>query len=493
MVSFWAKASLFAHPLVRAILRSSGSIPVYRNPNSIDSRESQGDGTAKNSVKSEALFHATFRTLDAGGTVGVFPEGTSYTEPGIVQVKDGAARVALEYSKWLKDEKDVVAEGRRRECLKVVPVGIVYTDKTRYQSRVCVRYGKAIDLAHFTELYLSSENENDQRTAIRALTGEIERHLVEVTINSPDWDTLHTAAIVRNILWGDSDRIPAQYFVAVSQTLIDLFSIPNSSVSFVQAKRALLAYHALLTHTRISHASLPPISASRSRALPYLSIFTQLAKVVVHLCISLPAFLPHLPAYTLGRIFARLFATPDAQETRAQYLAVGGILGAGLGYAGIGLAIAKIHARIMGERSGVGLGTWLACFWTAKVVLGIWHQAVVNHNYEQLQKLRTSFIVLLGAFSSSIPKNDLAHYTIPPPPPINPLIRHTVEPTEQTPPPPPVPARKLMRHVLDARAEAVHALMAFLKESEHEVEMGMAWVRSRCPILARQMTDFWRG
>lgn len=77
----------------------------------------------------------------------VFPEGTSYTMPRIVQVKEGAARVALGYISWLKnrkkekleDPRPVDADVESSMLINVVPVGIVYTDKSHYRSRVYVR------------------------------------------------------------------------------------------------------------------------------------------------------------------------------------------------------------------------------------------------------------------------------------------------------------------------------------------------------------------
>jgi len=60
----------------------------------------------------------------------MFPEGTSYTEPGIAQVKDGAAWAAVEYA------KAVNLSGKEGNELVIVPAAIVYTDKSKYQSRV---------------------------------------------------------------------------------------------------------------------------------------------------------------------------------------------------------------------------------------------------------------------------------------------------------------------------------------------------------------------
>nr|VWO94891.1 1-acyl-sn-glycerol-3-phosphate acyltransferase (EC [Ganoderma boninense] len=128
-VCFWAKSTLFKNPLVGAVLRSSGSIPVARNPNSTAASDQPGTQSRVN----EALFEETFKALEREEVIGVFPEGTSYTEPSIAQVKEGASRAAVEYVRWAKGRRGGQGQGKR---LRIVPVGVVYTDKTQYQSKV---------------------------------------------------------------------------------------------------------------------------------------------------------------------------------------------------------------------------------------------------------------------------------------------------------------------------------------------------------------------
>lgn len=104
---------------MKYILTSAGNIPVDR----------------KASDK-QLLFRGTFRTLAAGEAVALFPEGTSYTEPHIMQVKDGAAWAALEYTKWVKENPDKVKKGA--ENVMIIPAAIVYTNKSKYRSQVSV-------------------------------------------------------------------------------------------------------------------------------------------------------------------------------------------------------------------------------------------------------------------------------------------------------------------------------------------------------------------
>lgn len=115
---YWSKASLFAHPVANYVLTSSGCISVDR----------------KNKDRM-VLFKGTFDTLRNNKVVALFPEGTSYTEPRIMQVKDGAAWAALEYAK-LQREKPA---GNGSKGILVVPVAIVYTNKSKYRSDVSLR------------------------------------------------------------------------------------------------------------------------------------------------------------------------------------------------------------------------------------------------------------------------------------------------------------------------------------------------------------------
>lgn len=100
---------------MRYILFSSGNIPVDRK-----------------SKDRQVLFKGTFESLSQGQAVALFPEGTSYTEPRIMQVKDGAAWASLEFAKWLKENPD----HPHQQDVVIVPASIVYTNKSKYRSNV---------------------------------------------------------------------------------------------------------------------------------------------------------------------------------------------------------------------------------------------------------------------------------------------------------------------------------------------------------------------
>ncbi|KZP34086.1 acyltransferase [Athelia psychrophila] len=344
-LSFWAKSSLFSNPVVGGILSSSGAIPVQRNPNAIP-------GPSSTQPSQESLFHSTSRALEKGEAVGVFPEGTSYTEPGIVQMKDGAAWAAVEYAKTISGK-----EGQK-EAVEVIPVAVVYTDKSRYRSRIVVHYGAPISVPPLSP-------GGDQRAAVKQLTSDIQESLLRLSINAPDWDTLNSAKIALSIL-GDPTEVPMGEWVGMMQTLICLLSSTSiDPISLEELKRALVAYFALLCYTGTSHVSLQyllPLSSGSNVHASTTTTRIATARLILpflrllhpRTLLFLPPMLVFLPGHALGSLAGRYLAvapaapsTPaelaemkkrkervemaDEEESKAQYKAVIGGVGVSFG------------------------------------------------------------------------------------------------------------------------------------------------------------------
>jgi glycerol-3-phosphate O-acyltransferase/dihydroxyacetone phosphate acyltransferase len=101
--------------VLKYILTSTGNIPV-----------------ARKTKDRRVLFKGTFDALSAGWAVALFPEGTSYTDSRIMQIKDGAAWAALEYTKWSQEHPDKAND----TPVKILPAAMVYTNKSKYRSDV---------------------------------------------------------------------------------------------------------------------------------------------------------------------------------------------------------------------------------------------------------------------------------------------------------------------------------------------------------------------
>lgn len=71
--------------------------------------------------------------------IGVFPEGTSHTEPHLIPLKDGTSWTALEYLVYLNGSPESGGPHKGKPAV-IVPVGIAYCDKTKYRSRLAVTW-----------------------------------------------------------------------------------------------------------------------------------------------------------------------------------------------------------------------------------------------------------------------------------------------------------------------------------------------------------------
>ena len=84
-VSFLAKSPLFRMPVVGFFVRALDSIPVYR-------KQDEGEDA---SSRNRETFERSAGLLRRGGTLAICPEGASHSEPYLLPLKTGAARIAL--------------------------------------------------------------------------------------------------------------------------------------------------------------------------------------------------------------------------------------------------------------------------------------------------------------------------------------------------------------------------------------------------------------
>lgn len=158
-VRFLAKAPLFGDIKTGWMVRSVGAIPVYRRKDDPALMDRNTD-----------MFRAAQDALGQGAAVGVFPEGESHSEPSLAQLRTGAGRIVLG-TLWM--------HGIR---VPIVPVGLVFYDKTVFRSPALVAVGEPVAWDD-----LGNRGAEDPE-AVRALTERIEAALREVTLNLESWE-----------------------------------------------------------------------------------------------------------------------------------------------------------------------------------------------------------------------------------------------------------------------------------------------------------------
>ncbi|KAH8827334.1 glycerol-3-phosphate-acyltransferase [Flagelloscypha sp. PMI_526] len=487
ILHYWSKASLYANPIVKEILLSTGNIPVDRK--SSDRR---------------VLLKGTFETLAKGEVVALFPEGTSYTEPSIAQVKDGASWALLEYCKWAKEGN---LKGEFVEPV-ILPAAMVYTNKSKYRSSAILEYSKPIPASQFLSQFLSSEPDAP-KAAVKALTRTVERAFHETTVNAPDWDTLYSARMVRDILWVDERSIDLDEFVVISQTLVDLFTTPHLVPDIKDVQIALLEYYSLLQATHLSHSVLSNLPLPKTLdpkqqniSMPSrLYTVALLIKDTLSLVIRLPFFvfplLVHFPVYFMAKFGAGLVR--DEEESQAQNKVIFGVLAMFMAYpTAFFFFWALFFFTPFAAVVAAGLVT----------VLAYYHTTMIDDNYEHAKRLIAAWRVLVGVWAPShweFPIHAMSQYITPITPLPNPWLDkykdhaeqkkgesneslkssdtipamlpsgpQVVLPGEEEPPasisktghqlkrrP---PSRRIMRHVLRARVKAIRAVSQLFTE-----------------------------
>jgi glycerol-3-phosphate O-acyltransferase / dihydroxyacetone phosphate acyltransferase len=158
--SLLANYSLFKNPITNWLLSRLYCIPIQR-PKDVMGQIPKNDES----------FKKCDDHLTAGGSIYIAAEGTSFIERHIRNFKTGAARIAFS----AENKNDFKLD------LKVLLVGITYTNPLKFRGDVALEMSDLIDVAPWRESY-----EKDPRTAIQDLTQYLENEMKNLVIHCRD-------------------------------------------------------------------------------------------------------------------------------------------------------------------------------------------------------------------------------------------------------------------------------------------------------------------
>jgi len=168
-----AKAPLFGYPIIGQLARLSGAIPVHRR---------QDEGGA---VDNRAMFSAARRALEQGEALLIFPEGKSQSEPTLMPLRTGAARLLL-------GEAGGPPEG---PAATLLPIGLMFHEPGTF------RVGTAILLVGWPvptdDLRALPPAESER--AVRQLTERLAEALGRLIVEAKDRHTLDLVEAAESI------------------------------------------------------------------------------------------------------------------------------------------------------------------------------------------------------------------------------------------------------------------------------------------------------
>ncbi|HEX4946059.1 MAG TPA: lysophospholipid acyltransferase family protein [Blastocatellia bacterium] len=172
-VSLLGKSTLFKMPVIGWLARALDTLPVYR-------QQDKGENPKRN----KETFQKCRELLERGGSLALFPEGVSHSEPSLRPLKTGAARIALG-----------AASAGMKQPLQIVPAGLYYTAKATFRSSALLYFGEPITVNPVT----LDENYEPARDDARALSERLDAALREVTLNADQKQALDVVARAEEI------------------------------------------------------------------------------------------------------------------------------------------------------------------------------------------------------------------------------------------------------------------------------------------------------
>ena len=174
-VIFGARHGLFEWPLIGALMRRMGAVPIYR------AMDVAGMSAAEKKAANEKSLDGLARELARGSFSALFPEGVSHDLPYLSEIKTGAARLYYQ-ARCLR--------GPGSPPPALIPVGLYYDRKNIFRSRVLVKYHPPEVLP--ADLDVDAEaDEPAHRAAVKGLTARIEDRLAQVVGVTDNWETHH--------------------------------------------------------------------------------------------------------------------------------------------------------------------------------------------------------------------------------------------------------------------------------------------------------------
>lgn len=304
-VSFLAKSTLFKIPVLAKMLRIVEALPVYRR---ID------DADVGQNVKT---FNASHSLLKRGGTIALFPEGVSHNSPKLLPIKTGAARIALGAISGFEAAEEI--------DLKIIPVGLYYTSKTRFRSEALIYFGEPMAV----EPVELEEDGGPPRTVVRELTERIESALREVTVNAGSGAEIDSANEAANLFLSVTETLDLEESLAARFEFVRKFLDENGERKADALETKEITGMVSGYKKKLRELGLEPENLSLSKH-PFWYVFQHFIFRVAMLALVFPfaaaGFVLHMPAYQIGRILGERYSKHGADDIVSTVKIIAGIV-----------------------------------------------------------------------------------------------------------------------------------------------------------------------
>lgn len=196
-VVFGARHGLFQVPLLGALMRAIGTVPIYRAQDAPDAAGDAAERRRRNEASLDVLAHE----IAAGSFSALFPEGKSHDAPHLLELKTGSARLVQRAHALCASES--TAHGASPV---VVPVGLHYDKKSVYRSEALVVFHPSIALVGDLAPAPAGADADEVTRRARMLTDAIEQALHQAVHATESWEVNGVMHTTRKLLRAERAR-----------------------------------------------------------------------------------------------------------------------------------------------------------------------------------------------------------------------------------------------------------------------------------------------
>lgn len=256
---FLARADIFKNKYIAKFLNRLKILPVYRIRDGAD-----------NLSKNDEIFQLSSTIFEKGSSLGIFPEANHSPIRSLRPLKKGIPRIA-----FLAEEENQFKLG-----LKIIPVGIYYSDIRKINQDLILVYGKPIAMIDFKE-----EFELHPAQAMNSLRSKISESIRPLMVDIDAGEENETFENLRLLFCIDIRKSSAQNYLKDNQDFIaHLHEFKSNSVSeYEQLKSELNGF---INQIKTSDSTL--------RLKNYLSLNDTVGRAIslLNLLLGFPAAIP---------------------------------------------------------------------------------------------------------------------------------------------------------------------------------------------------------
>ncbi|KAI0341694.1 glycerol-3-phosphate O-acyltransferase [Trametopsis cervina] len=236
-------------------------------------------------------YRDVYEALNAGGCIGIFPEGGSHDRSDLLPLKAGVSLMALGAMANNPDVK-----------VKIVPVGLSYFHPHKFRSRAVVEFGTAMDVPEdLIEMY--KQGGSQKREAVGKLLDFIYDGLKTVTIRAPDYDTLQVIQVARRLYVTPGQHLSLGQVVELNKRFLAAYQQFKDEPRVQKLKIDVLKYSRLVRDLGLRDHQVPGARKASWKALGLLCY--RLLLLAVWTVFALPGVILNGPIFLTASIMSK--------------------------------------------------------------------------------------------------------------------------------------------------------------------------------------------